>query len=432
MWRARRAVRRGDHVAALSGPGARSAAILCDLGMYRAATAAGRDAADPTGRGALPLALAHLGRTEEAAAIARTCRLPADARIRLSLAVARWDEQRALDLIPPSAHTERAAIALHLGDWQEAARQLGRAAEAPHANREALWAAIAAARGDRDDYRSRMDRMLGFFGLPPWPASFHPPPETRTAHAYVDAGPPLVSVIMSARNAQETIAAALASVLNQTVGSLELIVVDDASTDGTAKLAAAAMRDSRVRVLTLARHAGAYAARNAGLRAAQGRFLTFADADDVSHPERLARALRDLARRPASVAHVSRLVRLDASGAPVATRVFPLIRANASSLTVRREVVVGRLGRFEEVRAGADSEYIGRVVAAFGADRVIRSPEPLVFAGASRTSLTAAPETGLTSLAGNEQRIAYWEEWHWRHVRCRREGVSWYLPATGG
>jgi hypothetical protein len=432
LWPARRAVRRGDHVAALSGAGARSAPILCGLGMYRAAAEADRDAADPDSRRALALALAHLGCTQEAAMVAAGCRLSAAERVRLALGIARWDGPLALEMMPLFAHAERAAIALRQGELSRAVEELGRAGPKPSADRDALWAAIAACRGDAQGYRQRMNGLLAGFGLfPCFGNEFLPdrrlPPAAPPSD---DRNGVLVSVVMAARNCQDTIAAAIASVLNQSLGSLELIVVDDASTDATAKLADDAARDPRVRVITLARQGGAYVARNAGVRAARGRFLTFADADDFAHPQRLARAVQAFEQRPGSVAHVSRLVRLDARGAPVSPRVFPLLRANASSLTVRRDTVIGRLGYFEEVWAGADSEYIGRVVAAFGAGSVMRSPEPLVFAGASRSSLTSAPETGVTTLAGNQQRIAYWEEWHWRHVRQLREGVSLYKAAA--
>ena len=82
---------------------------------------------------------------------------------------------------------------------------------------------------------------------------------------------PLVTVIMPAFNAQETIAAALGSLLAQTHRQLQIIVVDDASSDATVAIAETlAADDDRISVVALTRNSGAYAARNAALERAAG------------------------------------------------------------------------------------------------------------------------------------------------------------------
>jgi glycosyltransferase involved in cell wall biosynthesis len=104
----------------------------------------------------------------------------------------------------------------------------------------------------------------------------------------------LVSVIMPVHNGEQFIAAALDSVLAQTHRDLELIVVDDGSTDGTpAILAATARRDSRVQVIRGAR-AGVAAARNRAIEAARGALLAPIDADDIWHPAKIERQLAAL------------------------------------------------------------------------------------------------------------------------------------------
>ncbi len=108
---------------------------------------------------------------------------------------------------------------------------------------------------------------------------------------------PLVSVVMPARNAAATVEKAAASILNQTYRNLELIVVDDASTDETAEVLAR-MRDPRLRILRLAQRAGGAGARNTGIRAAAGELIAAMDADDVSHPRRLERQVEFLCQRP--------------------------------------------------------------------------------------------------------------------------------------
>jgi glycosyltransferase involved in cell wall biosynthesis len=94
----------------------------------------------------------------------------------------------------------------------------------------------------------------------------------------------LVSVVTPAFNEEAFIGEALASVLAQTYRAVEMIVVDDGSSDRTAEIAAAHPIHLRRQP-----HQGEAAARNAGLAAARGEYWTIFDADDVMPPQRLAR-----------------------------------------------------------------------------------------------------------------------------------------------
>jgi glycosyltransferase involved in cell wall biosynthesis len=107
---------------------------------------------------------------------------------------------------------------------------------------------------------------------------------------------PTVSVIVPVRDGAAYLGDALASVLAQDVAPLEVIVVDDGSTDGSAAVAAAA--GPSVRVLA-GSFGGAAAARNAGVAAARGDLLAFVDHDDLWAPRRLARQVAALCRAPA-------------------------------------------------------------------------------------------------------------------------------------
>jgi glycosyltransferase involved in cell wall biosynthesis len=100
---------------------------------------------------------------------------------------------------------------------------------------------------------------------------------------------PLVSAVVPAYNAARTLRAAVESILLQTVGDIEVIVVDDGSEDDTAEVARA-IADPRVRLVSQA-NGGASAARNAGIRSARGQYVAFLDADDLWLPHKLARQL---------------------------------------------------------------------------------------------------------------------------------------------
>jgi len=97
---------------------------------------------------------------------------------------------------------------------------------------------------------------------------------------------PRTSVIITSFNYAEYLPTAIASVLAQSDPDFELIIVDDGSTDGSREIARR-FTDPRIRVL-LQPNRGLGAARNAGLEAARGNFITFLDADDIWVPTKLA------------------------------------------------------------------------------------------------------------------------------------------------
>ena len=101
---------------------------------------------------------------------------------------------------------------------------------------------------------------------------------------------PLVSVIMPAYNARDTIFVAIASVLDQSERNLELIVINDASTDDTAAIVRS-FGDPRVRLIETNRNLRSAAARNLGLEAAGGKWFAALDADDMWEKNRLRRLI---------------------------------------------------------------------------------------------------------------------------------------------
>ncbi len=103
---------------------------------------------------------------------------------------------------------------------------------------------------------------------------------------------PLVSVVIPAHNADATLDETLRSVRSQTHRALEILVVDDGSTDGTRQLAERhGQADARVRVLTQANR-GVAAARNLGWRGAASDLIAFVDADDLWAPTKIERQLQ--------------------------------------------------------------------------------------------------------------------------------------------
>lgn len=97
---------------------------------------------------------------------------------------------------------------------------------------------------------------------------------------------PLVSVVVPAFNAAKTIIRTLLSVDAQDYGNLEIIVVDDGSTDGTADIASSFPSDRELRVFCQP-NGGVASARNRGLREAKGDWVAFLDADDLWHSTKI-------------------------------------------------------------------------------------------------------------------------------------------------
>ncbi len=177
---------------------------------------------------------------------------------------------------------------------------------------------------------------------------------------------PAVSVLMSVHDGAPLVAEAVASVLGQTDGDLELIVVDDGSTDATPTLLAAVV-DPRLRVHRQAR-TGLTRALNHALGLARGDLVARLDADDVALPERLTRQRAFLAAHPDvgllgtaarevdPAGGVERIVRPPADDAALRRA---LIRANPfvhSSMMVRRALLVGAGGYDERLAVAQDYE----------------------------------------------------------------------------
>ena len=133
---------------------------------------------------------------------------------------------------------------------------------------------------------------------------------------------PLVSVVLAAHDAERFVLGAVESVLGQTLRDVELIVVDDGSSDGTPQ-ALASVRDPRLAVLRNERRRGLAASLNLGLERARGRFVARLDADDVALPERLERQVERLLAGGVGIVG-SAVLDMDDAGRPGALHEMPL------------------------------------------------------------------------------------------------------------
>jgi glycosyltransferase involved in cell wall biosynthesis len=186
--------------------------------------------------------------------------------------------------------------------------------------------------------------------------------------------PPLVSVIVPARNAGPTIVDTLESVRRQTVRDLEVIVVDDGSTDDTVARVAR-VTDPRISLVSFP-GAGQSIARNRGMARARGAYLSFIDADDLWTPDKLELQLEALRRRADAGVAYSWTCEIDPAGrlldahSPVRHEgdvYVPMLLGNfvgSGSNALLRRAVLETVGEFDPgLHAAEDWEYLLRAAA---------------------------------------------------------------------
>jgi hypothetical protein len=345
-----------------------------------------------------------------------------------ALALARWhgaagDFAAALDAVEIArARTRRlgrdrrhylleAMFLLRLGRAAEARRLLevraGRFDPSAELLRATAWNPAVDEAGDAERALGHLNGILARAGLSPLVCRDPAAPLgfdtlAGTARPGSRRGP-LVSVIVPLHNGACTIGTALAGLCAQTWGDLEILVVDDASTDdGPARVAAAAASDPRIRLIRQGTNGGAYAARNGGLAEARGAFITTHDADDWAHPEKIARLIDALAGGRAPLA-ISAWARADDRLAfwgpwqPSPNMIGP----DFSSVLFSRDVL-DIAGGWDTARTGADREFVARIERIFGARPLPVLPAaPLAFGRLGSASLTRAEAThAATALHG--------------------------------
>ena len=239
-----------------------------------------------------------------------------------------------------------------------------------------------------------------------------------------------VAVVMTAYDARAYIGRAMAGVLGQTHRDLELIVVDDNSTDDTAEVVRA-VGDPRVRYMRTARNVGTYAAKNAGIaRALEDGcdFVTLCDSDDFWLRNHLAAQLEALAVAPEAACSTSQWVRVRDDGTIECGLRGRYIEVCPHSTLFRAEVF-GRTGLFDAVRFGADREFVNRMLLHFGRDALVNVSRILTLGRRHGASLTTSGAGAITEFNESPIRLDYWRNWNEWHMAEMAAGRK---PWTGG
>lgn len=240
---------------------------------------------------------------------------------------------------------------------------------------------------------------------------------------------PRISVLIGCWNNATTVQRAIDSILNQTITDLELIVVDDGSTDHTPELVAN-IEDARLRYLQLP-HQGISGSLNAGIQAARAPVVAIQDADDWSLPERLERQLAVLEARMEVAVVGTRMREVDEAGNQLRPRTkfktgdlgSALLHFNpiANSCVAFRRDVIQQLGGFDcRYRYAMDYDLWLRV-----ADQHVVTTLP---------DRLAVRQMGTANVAARKERAQTWEAVKMRMATLQRRrslrGVSGLaLPA---
>lgn len=232
---------------------------------------------------------------------------------------------------------------------------------------------------------------------------------------------PLVSIIMPVFNGAKTIEHAVNSILRQTWKNIEVIIVDDASTDDTWPiLRRIADRDKRVKILKNNVNVGPYVSKNQALNVVTGDFVTGHDADDWAHPERIERQITSMLHDGSS-ASIIYMLRFSQDG--VFTQFMRVgktspdgaLRLASISCMFDVKAMRSKLGYWDCVRFAGDSELIERARIVYK-NKFSTFHQMGTFCLDAEGSLTNDTELGVSKTSGispirKEYRGA-WMKWH--------------------
>lgn len=239
-----------------------------------------------------------------------------------------------------------------------------------------------------------------------------------------------VTVIVTTYNASETIESCIYSLLQQTWRNLEIIIVDDASTDDTLLcLQNLSLRYKELAVIALPQNVGTFAAKSIGARYATGEYLTCQDSDDWAHPQKIAEQVQPLIEDASVIATTSQWLRLDFDGQYYVRQIYPFMRQNPASPMFRLQTVKRITGLWHIVRTGADSEFFERLKVVFGSDKIIHIKKPLTIASHRPNSLMTSEKFGIYNQSAALARLDYWEAWRLWHIDILYQRNSLVMPS---
>ena len=233
---------------------------------------------------------------------------------------------------------------------------------------------------------------------------------------------PKVSVIMTTYNSEKTVVNAIRSVLSQSYQNIELVVVDDNSTDNTVSVVEKELKRAKreTKLIRSKENNGTYFCRNVGIQVSTGAYITCHDSDDTAsklYVEKLMVPHLTLKKKPKITVCMTN--RRTTQGEVLC----------AVSACFDRKLIK-QIGYFDSVRISADTEFRLRCKKVFGKNSVHVVGEKLYFANKSDSSLTGSPTLGYNS---NPRRayIQSFRRWHRGTQRSELSSAFAQFPLLG-
>lgn len=265
---------------------------------------------------------------------------------------------------------------------------------------------------------------------------------------------PLITAIMTVHNDELYLEPALVSVLNQSYPNLEVIIVDDASTDDSGNILQRIMTMYKgvsnrvIRILTQKVSRGTYFGKNLSILQARGSYVTFQDSDDISHVDRimtqyLALSEAELERERingkniksgpviGSMVHYVRILTADYQ---IVLNRGAMSRPAYPSFMFNRNILLERVGFFDSVKVSADDEMFSRIRRVAGREGIVILPLAYYFAtqhpgsatnGKSETRLDLS-QRDIAAFLG-EARLKYVENYQAWHNQAK-DPIALYMP----
>lgn len=248
-----------------------------------------------------------------------------------------------------------------------------------------------------------------------------------------------ITVILPAKDGERTIQFAVTSILQQTWQNLELVIVDDASTDRTPEIIRQlAASDHRIKVIKNKKNLGPYVSKNIALIQATGDYITGQDADDWSQPRRLENHIKRIDESGGKVkASLTHMIRMNPEGVfnhigRISGFSFDGVTRKALiSCLFERDTLVNKLGFWDSVRFGADSEMVARAKKTLG-DSFVEYREIgmlcLDWDGSltNHTTFGVDKTTGLSPIRRRYKNA--WQQWHRENLRSETAFLPFPQP----
>lgn len=224
-----------------------------------------------------------------------------------------------------------------------------------------------------------------------------------------------VSIILTAYNAENTIQYSISSILNQNYKNIELIVIDDCSTDSTYLTSLLSIdNDPRVKLIKNESNLGPFESKNKAINLIESNYILFHDADDIALPNKIETMMKYMKNNISIVE--SKWIKLNHYGVPMINFGLPFIRSNIGGFLVKKELF-SKIGYFDNLKKEADNEFIERTKTLLNINSVKKIDNVLSFGLFNPKGLTTGNITGYSTKQGSLERIQIIENFRKKHIQ---------------